>query len=354
MRINSFNLEDTILVKEFVSIDEAQYMDNDFIPKNSMDEASLSKELSIENEFFKHANAKFFTIKDENGKYLGRTLAYIDNLIGPDLGFFGYFICINDKDISHKLLSSAQAWLKEQGVKTLKGPINLSIYNSYRVMIEGFDKDVYLGEPRNPSFYPDLFKDAGFEIDAYWRSFDLDKRQCQVLSYGISETIKQVENETIFIEVVDINNLEEELRHLYPHALEIFSENYNFSNISETEFITQFMALKNVLAPGSFLIARDKETNLCVGFVYGYLDFATNLKNNDFLSTPRRFIFHTFGVKKSYRKSVAAYLLANSILENMQPLLDSAIGALAKEGKSFYDKVSKPSRVYSTFKKALS
>lgn len=354
MKINSFNLSDTILIKEFVKISDQNFMDNDYIPKNNLDEESLLKELSAENEFFKHAKAKFFTIKDENNIYLGRVLAFIDLLIGPDVGFIGYFICINDLDISNKLLLSAQEWLKEQKVKIIKGPINLSIYNSYRFMTDGFEQDVYLGEPRNPSYYPKLFQAFGLETDAYWRSFDLDKRQCQVLGYGINEAIKLVEDQHILIETVELNNLEEELRMLYNHALEIFRENYNYSNISENEFVAQFMTLKNVLAPGSFLIARDKKTSQCIGFVYGYLDFAQNLKNNDFVNKPRRFIFHTFGVKEAYRKTATAYLLASAIFENMQPYFDTAIGALAKEGKSFYDKVSLPTRVYTTFKKALS
>lgn len=352
MRIDSFDINDELLVNEFVSLSEDEYFDNDHLSKNKLDLEKLKHELSNHNEFFTHARAKFFLLKDASGKNIGRILAFIDHLVSNEIGLFGYFICPNQDFMGKALFKSAEEWLQNQGVKTIKGPINLNIYNSYRIMTEGFDTDIYLGEPRNPSYYKDLFVNNDYKVDAQWRSFDLNKKQCYILEQGINQAVLAAPKSEIIIHTVDLNNLEAELRILYPHALEIFSENYNFSHIGENEFVSQFMNLKNVLAPGSFLIAKDKDE--CVGFVYGYLDFAANLKNNEFQTMPKRFVFHTFGVKQSHRKSVVAYLLAQSILEKIGPYFEDAIGALAKEGKSFYDKIAQPSRVYCTFKKALS
>ncbi len=39
-----------------------------------------------------------------------------------DVGFFGFFECIDDESVAQTLVSAACEWLRERGLKTLRGP----------------------------------------------------------------------------------------------------------------------------------------------------------------------------------------------------------------------------------------
>ncbi|RYZ83231.1 MAG: hypothetical protein EOP04_20370, partial [Proteobacteria bacterium] len=114
--------------------------------------ASLQTELSPQNLFFTHGEAALF-ICEKDGKCVGRISASIDSLLkDKTVGYFGYFECINDKDVAETLLNKASEWLRAKGRSTMEGPVNLSIFHAHRVMVQGFELKPFMGEPRNPKF----------------------------------------------------------------------------------------------------------------------------------------------------------------------------------------------------------
>jgi hypothetical protein len=51
--------------------------------------------------------------------------------------------------------------------------MNLNIYTGYRLQMTGFDSAPFPGEPRNLEYYPALMQNAGYEVHATWRSWDM-------------------------------------------------------------------------------------------------------------------------------------------------------------------------------------
>ena len=80
----------------------------------------------------------------------------------PGMGLVGYFACTNS-EVGARVLRSATEWLhKKYGLKDMYGPINGTLPNDYRLNLQ--DTFSFPGEPVNPLWYVDAFREAGFEV----------------------------------------------------------------------------------------------------------------------------------------------------------------------------------------------
>lgn len=109
----------------------------------------------------------------ENDIVLGRVAAMV-HPEHPERGLVGMFDCVNDERVAFALLDAARNSLRDQHCQTLYGPIDFSIYQPYRFMTEGFDQEAFVGEPRNPAYYPTLFEAYGFVPNHRWVSWELN------------------------------------------------------------------------------------------------------------------------------------------------------------------------------------
>jgi hypothetical protein len=95
------------------------------------------------NPFFRRAEVTLFTAW-KNGRLVGRCTAQIDRehlkVWKDDTGFFGFFDTIDDDEVGRALIQRASAWLKERGIKRMRGPLSLYINEEAGVLIEGFDR----------------------------------------------------------------------------------------------------------------------------------------------------------------------------------------------------------------------
>jgi GNAT superfamily N-acetyltransferase len=117
------------------------------------------KHLQPNNPLWKHVTAQPFTIDNKDGS--AHVIAMIDKRL-PAIGLVGFFACTNPA-VGAQVLQQASMWLKkEHSIKDVYGPINGTITRDYRLNLS----DDYLipGEPVNPSWYVDTFKEAGFTV----------------------------------------------------------------------------------------------------------------------------------------------------------------------------------------------
>jgi hypothetical protein len=94
------------------------------------------------NPFFEHAEGVLFTAW-KDGKLAGRCSAQIDQehlkRYNDLTGFFGFFDTIEDASVAQALIDAAAGWLREQGMKRMRGPLSLSINEEVGLLVEGFD-----------------------------------------------------------------------------------------------------------------------------------------------------------------------------------------------------------------------
>lgn len=121
------------------------------------------------NKLFKEGNAKRWLLKDDQGNWIGRIAAFYYPKYknkGTDFatGCCGFFDCINDMEAASLLFDTAKAWLKENGMEAMDGPVNFGDRDKWwGLMLEGFDREPMYGMSFNPAYYEKLFTAYGFE-----------------------------------------------------------------------------------------------------------------------------------------------------------------------------------------------
>jgi len=124
----------------------------------------MKQRLAKKHPFFEHGEGILFTAH-RNGWCVGRASAQIDRehlaRHEDDAGFFGFFDTIDDDEVAKGLLDAAAAWLKERGMKRMRGPFSFSINEEVGCLVEGFDTPPMIMMPHHRPYQGELIERAG-------------------------------------------------------------------------------------------------------------------------------------------------------------------------------------------------
>jgi GNAT superfamily N-acetyltransferase len=100
------------------------------------------EQFSGRNPYFAHARSCFW-LACRGTQPVGRISAQIDALYEAQYqdatGFFGLLEAEDEAETFHALLSTAEAWLRDQGMLRVRGPFNLSINQECGLLVEGYE-----------------------------------------------------------------------------------------------------------------------------------------------------------------------------------------------------------------------
>ena len=138
--------------------------DRHWVPPLLMEQKTLLNKQK--NPFFEAAEADYF-LAYKNGETVGR-IAAVKNEIhlkyhSDNSGQFGFFDCINDQQVANALFDAAKSWIKEKGLKYMRGPANPSSNDIYGMLVEGFDDSPRILMPYNPEYYIKLCENYGMK-----------------------------------------------------------------------------------------------------------------------------------------------------------------------------------------------
>ncbi|MAC26114.1 MAG: hypothetical protein CMN31_17215 [Sandaracinus sp.] len=128
-------------LKDFMNVRKVVYADDPaYVPPLDME---IRDRLTPgKNPFWEHAEGTLFTAY-RDGKPVGRISAQIDHehlrVHDDGAGFFGFFDTLEDQEVADALLERARAWIAGKGMKLMRGPYSLSIYEEAGVLVDGFD-----------------------------------------------------------------------------------------------------------------------------------------------------------------------------------------------------------------------
>ncbi|MBK9333605.1 MAG: hypothetical protein IPM96_14695 [Ignavibacteria bacterium] len=282
-----------------------------FDVKNNLDEKK--------NPFYKHAKIKLW-LAYKNSELCGRIAGIINDthnkFYNDKVGFFGFFESENDINISNALFEKAAEFVKENGMDTLRGPVNPSTNDECGLLTDSFDLPPVMLMPYNPEYYLKLYDGFGLkkakDLFAFWISKDVIKNEPMMNKLNrISEMIIKKENLTIRnVNMKDFKNEVQKVREIYNNA---WQENWGFVPMTVEEF--NFIADNLKLAvdpdyvefaeidgnPIGFSLALPDINQAIKGlngklFPFGFIKFLLNKKKIDQL----RVII--MGVKKEYHK----------------------------------------------------
>mgnify|MGYP001178130026 CR=1 FL=1 len=266
-------------LEKFVKFPWIIYKDDpQWVPPLLMDRRKLiDKE---KNPFYKHSEAEFF-LAYHNNEIVGRIAAIINHNHNKEhkenIGFFGFFECINDQEVASALFLTAKQWLKERGVTAIRGPANPSVNDEYGLLIDGFNRPPIILMPYNPPYYAKLIEGAGLtkikDLYAYHVSKD---RSLNERLTKISERARQREGLTF--RTINMKEFDKEvaaIKSLYNRAWQ-----YNWGAVPMTDEEFDYLAadLKQIIVPELVVLAEYKGEP--VGFSLSIPDLNIALKYN--------------------------------------------------------------------------
>lgn len=232
------------------------------------------------NPFFKHSEAEFF-LAYKNGEIVGRIAAIINhnhNLEhNENIGFFGFFECVDDQNIANSLFDAAKKWLNEKGISIIRGPANPSVNDEYGLLIEGFDKSPVVMMPYNPPYYQLLIEKAGLQkikdLYAYYLNHDIfDKEK-------IERVINLVQKRNrVSVRTINMKDFDQEVKIIEKIYNEAWQYNWGAVKMTEDEFNALTKSLKSIVDPELVLIAEVDQKP--VGFALSLPDINIILKHN--------------------------------------------------------------------------
>jgi hypothetical protein len=287
--------------------------------------------LSSHNPYFEHARYQAW-IAFRNDRPVGRISAQIDelhlNLYQDATGFYGMLEAEDDPAVFEALLQTAESWLRQHGMRRVRGPFNLSINHECGMLVEGFQTPpmVMMGHAR--PYYEGQIKRQGYqrEIDllAYLAPTD----------FAFSPTMQRIiqrYQENIVIRAFDFSRLNDELAILQDIYEDAWSDNWGFLPFTAKELrhlgndLKQFVpeefvavaelggqpAAMIVVFPNLYEAIRDLKGRL---MPLGWLKLLWRLKTSA-LKTLR---VPLMGVRKRYHDSRLGAALALSLIGHVQ------------------------------------
>ena len=242
-------------LKTFISVPWSVYRDDpNWVPPLKIERKEA---FSAKNPYFLHARWKAW-VAYRAGQPVGRISAQIDELYlqrhDAHTGFFGLIEAPDDPLVFEALFARAEAWLREQGMKTVLGPFNLSINQEVGCLVEGFDTPPYLMMGHTRRYYGASIENQGYTREQDVLAYELDKESF-VLPENIQRLLKR-QADKLHLRQVDRKNIGAELEILRDIFNDAWSQNWGFVPFTREEFQAVGKEILMIVPPEFTLIVE--------------------------------------------------------------------------------------------------
>ncbi|MBI4780005.1 MAG: hypothetical protein HY785_01645 [Oscillatoriophycideae cyanobacterium NC_groundwater_1537_Pr4_S-0.65um_50_18] len=243
--------------------------------------SSIAKQFAPNNPFFQYGRLQqFIAIAPGSDEAIGRIVAAVnDRLVerqGHNVGIFGYFECINDFSVAQALWQAACDWLRQQGMTSVRGPIDLSTHNNCLFLVDGFDSPPMVMMPYNPPYYPQFIEQDGWTKakDAYSYGLPLGAGLPSEFEKGYRIACKS----GVTFRPIHLKGeaFEQDVTKMYHLFNALFANNYSSTPRTLEEFMDEAKDLQTLVDPDVFPVAEYQGE--MVGFFMSLPDYNIPLK----------------------------------------------------------------------------
>lgn len=221
---------------------------------------------------------------------------------GTPCGLLSFFEAHDHRAATVALLDAGTAWLREQGVRTVYGPMDGDTWHRYRVNVGPFHRPPFPLEPWNPPYYESLWRAAGFDAVESYSSKWIE--QVESLLPGLEPGVQRSQSRGVRIRGLRRDRLEEELAIVHALSSRIFEDAFLYTPIPRGDFLAMYAPLGGALDPSLVIFAESPEGEP-VGFVFAYADPAVPAVH-----------YKTIGVLADWRRSAVAAALSHHVYTN--------------------------------------
>jgi GNAT superfamily N-acetyltransferase len=210
-----------------------------------------------------HAEVNYYLAYKEN-EAVGRIALIVNEryteLHGKGIGQFGFFDCIDNKDVALALFSELTKDARNFGLSELTGPTNFSFNDSIGLLVEGFTTPPFYEMPHNKPYYESLLIAASclkdLDLLAYYsdnKSFpDRFIKAAPVLANRFLSRGIHIRN----INMNDFGGDIELMRQVYNNA---WVGNQGFVPVDQNEWQFYFKKYKEIIDPELVFLACENE-----------------------------------------------------------------------------------------------
>ena len=211
----------------------------------------------------------------------GRIAAIVNEdhmqLHGERRGFFGFFECTDDQHAAEAMFDAAAAWLAEQDIHQLRGPLSPSMNYVAGALVEGFDSPPSMMMAYNRPYYPQLIESCGFakaqDLYAYWG--DLDMLPASSAKVGpVSDQI--IERYNVKVRCLDPSRFREDIQAFLSIYNRSMTRHWGFVPLSPKEVEHLASGLRHLIVPELAIMAEIDGKP--VGTLLCLLDFNPRIK----------------------------------------------------------------------------
>lgn len=289
--------------------------------------------------YLRDNSVKFFYIGKGFNNY-GRIAVFIDKFINRNLkygnltGFWGFFECVDDREIALELLGVAEDYLKEEGCARAVGPMSYSTLHNFALLVEGFDFPARIYTQYNQPYYEKLIMAGGYSPTKEFSSFNLSRRMCQkneeehgcIMEKRIHALDRIYSRKDVYLRPIDVMKSREESKMMSEIYNDAFSETWGFIPLTEDKAYQFFQDFKDVADPKFIPIAfyQGEPAGFCLTLPdvnaafrrakgkllpFGFVSILAGLRKIDSLR------ISILGVRKRFQTTPVGYCLIMDVMK---------------------------------------
>jgi len=233
------------------------------------------------NPTLEHCEYALF-ILEKDREIVGRIAAFTDSIAlkewNENVGLFGYFECIDDNKAANAILDAAAGWLREKGMRIMRGPWSF-VSQEWGLVIEGFKPSPTVMAPYNPEFYIKHITGYGLEkvkdlLVYYISPGDGYKIPGRILT----QTDNIAKRFKIRTRELNMHDYDNELSRVIELSNKSLADNWGYTQVTREEAEAIGAELKRVLHPKGVIFAEDSNGKT-IGFAIAIPDINSLIKN---------------------------------------------------------------------------
>lgn len=300
--------------RDFVNVQFDIYKGNKFwAPPIKREERRALK--SASNPAFRFCEAKFWVAYKSN-KRVGRIGAIINHSYNEKtsskIGRFTRAEFFDDQEVSDELFAAAVAWIGEQGMTKIHGPLGFTNLDHQGMLVEGFECLPSAASEYHLPYYQDHLVRLGFEKEIDWVEFRLFLEGIPEKAKRVAKIIK-TRNALTVKSFTKSSELQPYTALLFELLNEAFKDLFSvvpLDNEMINYYVERYLLLLN---PEFIKLVFDKDGNL-VAFIAGLPSLAEGLQK----ANGSLFPFGWYHIRKALKEPKVIDLMLTGILPEYQ------------------------------------